>query len=152
MMSADVVKGMIGRAKKAALASKDRENGAPHASLVQMAACGDGRPIILVSGLAVHTRNLLADPQASLLIDETDAAGDPVAGARVSLSGSFSADVPTDGRGRYLAQHPGAAQFVDFGDFQFLVLNIVSAHLIQGFGRIVTLPGREVWSGVAGSS
>ena len=148
MGAAETIKTMVRRALKGALASKDRVSGAPYASLVQVATALDGRPVLLVSDLAVHTQNLLADPAASLLIDESDSSGDPATGARVSLSGRMLLEASPDGRARYLARHPGAAQFADFADFRFVTLDLASAHLIQGFGRIKTLPGREVLTDV----
>jgi len=47
-----------------------------------------GRPIFLISTMAMHTQNLQADPRASLLVTQADAAGDPLGSSRVTLVGN----------------------------------------------------------------
>lgn len=100
-------------------------------------ADGQGRPLFLISGLAVHTRNLQADPRASLLVADPEAAADPLAAGRVTLLGRVTrldaADVD-EARALYLARHPAAAGWVDFGDFAFWRLEVDEVYMVGGFG------------------
>src|SRR3984893_12315124 len=96
-------------------------------------------PILLISRLAVHTRNILADPRVSLMLDER-AAGDPLEGARIMLAGraeEAAGDQAGILRRRYLNAHPSAEAFVDVKDFSFFRIELSGAHLVAGFGRIV---------------
>jgi heme iron utilization protein len=49
-----------------------------------------GRPIFLISTMAMHTQNLQADPRASLFVTEPGASGDPLGASRVTLMGPLS--------------------------------------------------------------
>ena len=132
---------MVRQALKGALATLDADTGTPYASLILIATTVDGSPITLLSALARHTRNLSKAPSASILIDCSDPSGDTLSGGRVSLMGQFGRDPTPHTRARFLARHAAAATYVDFADFGFWRMQIESAHLIEGFGRIVTLPG-----------
>ena len=136
--------GLLGAALKGALATLEPVTGAPYASLVLVATAGDGAPVLLLSRLALHTRNIAHDARASLLIDGTDASGDPMAGGRVSLSGTIAASLTPLSRERFLSRHPSAAAYADFPDFAFYRFEIASAHLIRGFGRIVDIAGADL--------
>lgn len=117
--------------------------GRPYASLVNVATLPDGSPLMFLSRLAVHTRNLLADPHVSLMLDERKE-GDPLEGARVSLMGTVATTEAVAARRRYLARQPEAELFVDFADFAFYRVTLASAHLVAGFGRIVDLPASDL--------
>lgn len=124
-------------------------DGAPYASLVAVAPDAEGAPVLLLSGLARHTRNLQRDPRASLLL-AAGAAGDPLNAPRASLLGRVAATPDADARARFLARHPEAAGYADFTDFAFYRLDLREAHLVEGFGRIVTLPASGLltsWEG-----
>jgi len=110
--------------------------GAPYASLVTLATLPDASPLLLLSRLARHTSNILADPRVSLLIDE-HRSGDPLEGARVSLTGRIAQTGDPTAKRRFLARHPGAETYADFADFSFWRIDIEGAHLVAGFGRIV---------------
>jgi putative heme iron utilization protein len=116
--------------------------GAPYASLVTVATLPDAAPVLLVSRLARHTANILADPRVSLLLGESHS-GDPLAGARLSLSGRIATTGDAAARRRFLARHPSAAGYADFQDFAFWRIEPTGAHLVAGFGRIVDLKGRD---------
>src|SRR5215469_15723505 len=77
---------LLRRRRQGALATLMTGTGDPYCSLVNLASHPDGTPILLISRLAVHTRNILSDPRVSLMLDER-AAGDPLEGARIMLSG-----------------------------------------------------------------
>jgi putative heme iron utilization protein len=99
----------------------------------------EGRPVFLISKLALHTRNLTADNRASLLFDATDGHANPLAGARTTLMGRAHVTTSASARSRFLARHPGSAGAADFPDFSFWTLAVERAHYIGGFGRIRTL-------------
>ncbi len=126
-------------------------NGDPYCSLVNVASRADGAPILLISRLAVHTKNILADDRVSLMLDER-AAGDPLEGARIMLSGHAEepdADDLGAVRRRYLSAHPSAETFVDFKDFLFFRIRPTGAHLVAGFGRIIDLKPEQFLTPIA---
>lgn len=136
---------------KGALGTLDRETGHPYASLVTVATEPDGTPVFLISRLALHTQNLLADPRASLLIDGTSRTGDPLAGGRVTLIGRAAPTGSPTARARFLARHPNAEDYAAFPDFAFYALRPERAHFIGGFGRIVDLAPSELLIDLAGA-
>jgi putative heme iron utilization protein len=73
---------------------------------------------LLISQLALHTKNILADARVSLMLDERKE-GDPLQGARVMLMGLAAKTESADARRRYLAHQPEAEIFAGFGDFAF---------------------------------
>ena len=89
-------------------------SGDPYCSLVNTATAADGAPLLLISRLAVHTKNILADARVSLMLDERKE-GDPLQGARVMLMGTAVQTDSTDARRRYLAHQPEAEMFAGFG-------------------------------------
>lgn len=136
---------LLRRARTGTLATVNREDGVPYASLCNVATDVRGLPLILVSTLAWHTRNLLADPRASLLAAEPPPEGDALTGARVSVMGRFvKVDDPAVKR-RYLARHPAAEGYASFGDFSFWRMEPERAHAVAGFGRIETIPADELF-------
>lgn len=140
----DAVRDLLRKGLKAALATLDRTSGHPYASLVTVATEPDATPLILISRLALHTQNIVADGRASLMIDGTDSMGDPLAGGRVTVIGRAEATQSATARRRFLARHPHAASYVDFPDFAFYRLVIERAHFIGGFGRIVDLTPSDI--------
>jgi heme oxygenase (biliverdin-IX-beta and delta-forming) len=136
-----LARSLLRRRREGALATLMAGSGAPYCSLVNVASHPDGSPILLVSQLAIHTRNMLVDPRVSLMLDER-AAGDPLEGARIMLLGKAepveACDLQTVRR-RYLNAHPSAQAFVDFKDFSFYRIRSSGTHLVAGFGRIVDL-------------
>jgi putative heme iron utilization protein len=134
------------RSRQGALATLMPGSGDPYCSLVNLASHFDGTPILLISRLAVHTRNILADPRVSLMLDER-APGDPLEGARIMLAGTAVAaadNEAADLRRRYLNTHPSAETFVDFADFGFFRIVPSGVHLVAGFGRIVDLAASDI--------
>ena len=136
-----LAKSLLRRRRQGALATLMVTSGDPYCSLVNVASDSSGAPILLISRLALHTRNILADPRVSLMLDER-AAGDPLEGARIMLAGRAEegeADQLEGLRRRYLNAHPSAEDFADFKDFSFFRIRPSAAHLVAGFGRIVDL-------------
>ena len=136
-----LARSLLRRSRQGALATLMPDSGDPYCSLVNVASASDGSPILLISRLALHTRNILADPRVSLMLDER-AEGDPLEGARIMLAGRAE-QVGGAGesilRRRYLNAHPSAEVFVNFKDFSFFRITPAAAHLVAGFGRIVDL-------------
>jgi heme iron utilization protein len=138
---ARLARSLLRRRRQGALATLMTGTGNPYCSLVNVASHADGAPILLISRLAVHTKNILADGRVSLMLDER-AAGDPLEGARIMVAGraeEANADDIGLSRRRYLNAHPSAEAFADFKDFSFFRIRPESAHLVAGFGRIVDL-------------
>jgi putative heme iron utilization protein len=105
---------------------------------------GNGRPLFLISTMAVHTQNLAADGRASLFIAEPDWAGDPLAAGRVTLMGvvrPVPGDARAEAREAYLARHANAAYWVDFEDFAFHRLEIVDLYFVGGFAAMDWIDG-----------
>jgi heme iron utilization protein len=136
-------KKLLREARSGALATLMPGSGDPYCSLVNVASAPDGSPLLLLSRLAVHTKNILADPRISLMLDERKQ-GDPLEGARVMLMGTAVASKDSNDRRRYLARHPEADLFAGFADFGFYRLTLETAHLVAGFGRIVDLAPPDV--------
>ncbi|MEA2988404.1 MAG: hypothetical protein QOG83_1115 [Alphaproteobacteria bacterium] len=136
-------KKLLREGRSGALATLMPGSGDPYCSLVNVATAADGSPLLLISKLAVHTKNLLADPRVSLMIDERKE-GDPLQGARVMLLGTAAATDDQDIRRRYLERQPEAEMFAGFADFSFYKMTLKGAHLVAGFGRIVDLKPDDV--------
>jgi putative heme iron utilization protein len=96
-----------------------------------------GRPIFLVSTMAMHTQNLKADPRASLLVTQDDASGDPLGASRVTLVGNVL-PIPevgvADARQLYLARYTNSKYWVDFEDFSFYRMDVLDIYYVGGFG------------------
>jgi heme oxygenase (biliverdin-IX-beta and delta-forming) len=136
-----LARSLLRRSRQGALATLMASSGDPYCSLVNVASHPDGSPILLISRLAVHTRNILGDSRVSLMLDER-AAGDPLEGSRIMLAGRAEEAAAADLellRRRYLNAHPSAEAFVDFKDFSFFRIRPSGTHLVAGFGRILDL-------------
>ncbi len=113
----------------------------PYASLVLLAVDHDASPLLLVSRLAEHTRNMLADGRVSLLLDGTAGLESRLTGPRVTLLGEAAISHDPRHRARFLARHPEAALYADFADFAIWRVEPVRAHLVGGFGKIHWVEG-----------
>jgi len=118
-------------------------SGTPFVSLVNFSRHDKMHLVMLLSGLAQHTRNLRGDNRCSLLVvGESKPGIDPLAAHRVSLTGQATKlERGTDGPERecMLKRHPGAAMYAELGDFAIYRFEITEAHLVAGFGRIQTI-------------
>jgi putative heme iron utilization protein len=141
--AAAAAKKLLRESRSGALATLMPSSGDPYCSLVNVATASDGAPLLLISRLAVHTQNLLADTRLSLMLDERRT-GDPLEGARVMLQGAADATADPAARRRYLERQLEAAMFAGFADFAFYRITVKAAHLVAGFGRIVDLKPRDI--------
>src|SRR5580700_1818848 len=114
-----------------------KQPGFPFGSLMPYRLDSQGRPIFLISTMAMHTQNLQADPRASLFVTEPDASGDPLGSSRVTLIGS-AVRVPepdlANAREVYLTGYPDSKYWVDFEDFFFHRMDLIDVYYVGGFG------------------
>lgn len=117
----------------------------PYASLVLIAAALDATPLLLISRLAEHTKNIAADPRVSILFDGTEGAQSRLAAARATVLGRAVA-VPhnAEALARYIARHPEAQAYAGFSDFGLFEVRVERAHLVAGFGRIHWVDGTDI--------
>jgi putative heme iron utilization protein len=133
---------LVARASRSTLATVGVDPaGYPFGSVAPYGLLDDGRPVLCVSRLAEHTRNLEADPRCSLLaVDAGDGPGDPLALGRVTLVADARRVTDDDGaataRAAYLARNPDAALYIDYGDFGLWALEIAAVRWVGGFGRM----------------
>jgi putative heme iron utilization protein len=114
-----------------------KQPGFPFGSVMPYGLDERGRPIFLVSTMAMHTQNLKADPRASLLVTQPDASGDPLGASRVSLLGQVTRvpeDEVAEARRLYLARYPNSRNWVEFDDFFFYRMAVVDIYYVGGFG------------------
>jgi heme iron utilization protein len=133
---------LLRRRDRAALGTNLR--GAPYVSLVLFVADLDASPLLLLSDLAQHSRNIAFDPRVSLLLDATEGHPDPLTGPRLTLIGR--ADAIDDARclSRFTAHHPTSTVYSGFGDFRLYRVTVERGHLVAGFGRIHWIDGRDL--------
>jgi hypothetical protein len=114
-----------------------KQPGFPFGSVMPYGLDSRGRPIFLVSTMAMHTQNLRADPRASLLVVQPDASGDPLGASRFTLVGkvlSIAEPEVVEARKLYLARYENSKYWVDFEDFSFYRMEVVDAYYVGGFG------------------
>jgi putative heme iron utilization protein len=142
---------LVRTARAGALALLDADSQAPAVGRVGLATDTDGMPVFPVSALTGRDRAMSRDPRVSLLAGEAFD-GDPLAHPRVSLSGRACRLTGSDrdrARRRYLARHPYAAQYIDFGDFSLWRLEVERAAFNGGFARAATLAGVDLTTAFA---
>lgn len=142
---ADTSRRLIRSCNRASLATTMADDGgAPYASLVMTACSQDASPLLFISDLAVHTKNLRANAECSLLFDGTRGLETPLTGARISVQGI--AEQVEDERllKRYCARHPSAAEYAGFADFHLFKINMTRIHLVAGFGKIHWIDADDV--------
>jgi putative heme iron utilization protein len=97
----------------------------------------NGRPVFLISTMAMHTQNLQGDPRSSLLVTQPDASGDPLGASRVTLLGNAlpmpDAEV-AEARKLYLTRYANSKNWVDFEDFSFYRMDVMDVYYVGGFG------------------
>ena len=131
----------LGRTGALATISR-RHPGHPFASVMPYALDESGRPILLISAMAMHTQNLQADPRTSLLITQvspTGESGDPLAASRLTLMGEarrLDGHDVAPARQAYLARHARAAYWVDFDDFSFWRIDVTDIYFVGGFAAM----------------
>jgi heme iron utilization protein len=114
-----------------------KQPGFPFGSLMPYALDGQGRPLFLISTMAMHTQNLQADSRASLFVTEPDVSGNPLGASRVTLIGNVI-QIPEPDRGEvrslYLEGYPDSKYWIDFDDFSFYRMEVLDVYYVGGFG------------------
>ncbi len=114
-----------------------KQPGFPFGSVMPYGLDDYGRPIFLISTMAMHTQNLQADPRASLLVTQDDTGGDPLGAPRATLVGNVlpapQSEV-TEARKLYLARYANSKYWVDFEDFSFYRMDVIDVYYVGGFG------------------
>jgi heme iron utilization protein len=109
--------------------------GFPFASVMPYALLDDASPLFLISGMAIHTQNVLADPRASLLVMQSGSESDPLGSPRATLLGAVTRIETNDAiRAAYLERHPSSKYWIDFSDFGFFRLDVSEIYFVGGFG------------------
>jgi putative heme iron utilization protein len=114
-----------------------KQPGFPFGSVIPYALDARGRPIFLISSMAMHTQNLQADARASLLVTQPDASGDPLGASRVTVMGNvLSIPEPevAETRQLYLERYENSKYWVDFEDFSFYRMDVLDVYYVGGFG------------------
>ncbi len=132
---------LVRAAVTGALATCHHETGVPYASLVAVATAPGGEPVLLLSDLALHTKNLKREPRASLLVSAMPGHAGMLDHPRATLMGVLDITRDAGERARYLRRHPDAGEYADFADFRFYRMQVETAHYVGGFGRIHDLEG-----------
>lgn len=135
---AERIRTLVSLASVATLSTLSRKHsGFPFGSLMPFALDPAGRPIFLISNMAMHTQNLNTDPRCSLFIGQAGADGDPLGAARATLIGHAEPVQDHDlssVRETYLARHENSRYWVDFADFSFFRLQPIDLYYVGGFG------------------
>ena len=108
--------------------------GFPFGSMMPYAADPLGRPVFLISSMAMHTQNLRQDPRASLLITQPDVSGDPLGAARLTVVGAVAEAPAGEVRDLYLSRYENARYWQDYTDFAYFRLEVSGVYFIGGFG------------------
>lgn len=142
--NADLSRLLVRRRGVGMLATAMADDGAPYASLVTYACDHRGQPVFLFSTLSDHTRNIAADARASLLVEKAARNRNPQTGPRLTLMGAIKRDKSPETRARFLARHPDAALYADFGDFAFYRMTVERGHYVGGFARAVWFDAKHI--------
>jgi hypothetical protein len=144
---AERVRTFVSQATVATLSTLSYRNvGFPFGSLMPYALDSGGRPIFLISNMAMHTQNLKADPRASLFVAQAAEGGDPLGAARATLIGQAKPVPENDvafAREVYVATHENSRYWVDFADFGFFRLEPIDIYYVGGFGVMGWVGARD---------
>jgi hypothetical protein len=153
----DVGRRLLRASDRAALATslaggeEAAAGGWPYASLVLLACDHDATPLLLISDLAEHSKNIADDPRVGLLIDGTAGRIDPLTGPRVTVLGTAEKTDDPRLKARFVARHPSAGLYADFADFHLYRVTVTRAHFVAGFGRIHWIEAADFHGSVSGA-
>lgn len=121
------------------------EAGYPFGSITPYIISGNGEIAILISHLAEHTNNILANPKVALTLFDPEDSSNPQAGARITcLANVRKADDESDLRQRYIAHFADADMILQLPGFHFYLLDLVKVRLIAGFGQVKWLEADQI--------
>jgi heme iron utilization protein len=144
-------KTLLRTTREAALATSDRVSGGPFVTLVGIASDHSGAPLLLLSTLSSHTKNLAADPSASLLLAAPHRRGDPLNRPRLTLVGALKGAPDPAAKARYLARNPKAKLYAGFADFAMYRFETSAVHFNGGFGKAAPLTPTDIATDLAGA-
>lgn len=136
---------MVRASAFAHLSTLDATDGWPYGSLVMTACDPDGSPLILMSQLALHTKNISGDSRVALLFDHTSGFVEKLANARVTITGKALVTDAASSRDRLCARHPNAPDLLAL-DFHIYKVHIERGHLVGGFGDVFQIDGEALTS------
>ncbi len=125
------------------LSTLDAADGWPYGSLIMTACDHDGSPLIMISQLAVHTKNIAADSRVALLFDHTSGYVEKLANARATVMGRAEATEAAGPRDRFCARHPNAVDLLEL-DFSIFKVHIERGHFVGGFGDVHGIDGDDL--------
>lgn len=144
---AEQAKTLMHRGRIGSLSTLSQKHpGWPFGSLMPYGLDHRGSPIFLISTLAMHTRNLLGDDRASLMVSQPGPTGDPLGAARVTVMGQgqkLTQEASDQVREQYLTRFANAAHWIDFPDFGFYQLEIMDVYYVGGFGAMGWIPAED---------
>lgn len=121
--------------------------GFPFGSVMPYGLTADGEPTFLISSMAMHTRNVLNDPHATLLITQATDSPNPLGAGRISLMGQVELvegeEALAEVASGYLERNPSAKNWMGFGDFRFFRLKLVDVYFVGGFGVMGWITANE---------
>ncbi len=120
--------------------------GYPFGSIMPYALDEQGRPVVFVSSMAMHTQNLREDPRVSLLIMQENVSGDPLGAARLTLIGSALPVAGAEVKSLYLSRHENAKFWQDYSDFAYFRIEIAGVYFVGGFGVMGWIAAEEYQS------
>ena len=136
--------GLASIARIGSLSTQSRKfPGFPFGSMMPFAIDDVGRPVFLISSMAMHTQNLQQDQRASLLITQPDVSGDPLGAARLTLVGSANIRPAVEVSELYLSRYENARHWQDYADFAYYRLDVAGVYFIGGFGVMGWVPAEE---------
>lgn len=145
---AEVVRNLLRQEKYGVLSTLSvKHEGWPFGSATPYALTATDDPLIFVSSLAEHTRNMMADPRVSLFIQDTATNANPQTIARATLLGrveEVEANELEDAAQRYLQRFPEAAQNFQLGGFSMLKIVVQNVRYIGGFGDMFWIEGEQL--------
>jgi putative heme iron utilization protein len=149
--AAGLAKSLLRATRAGTLATLDPGTGFPLATLVNVATDADGAPLLWVSGLSVHTRNLMADGRCSLLLAAAGK-GDPLAHPRLTLVGQAARFDEPRAKTRFMAKHPKAQLYSQLPDFTMWRIEVTGVHLNGGFARAASLTPPDILTDISRSA
>jgi len=123
-----------------------KQPGFPFGSVMPYGVDERGRPVFLISTMAMHTQNLQADPRASLLVTRADGNADPLGASRVTVLGKVLVVGEPElaaVRKLYLASYANSKYWVDYEDFSFYRMEVADVYYVGGFGVMGWIPASE---------
>jgi heme iron utilization protein len=139
-----IARSLMRQRDRAVLCTALAADGTPYGSLVAVAADEDGTPLMFLSDLSEHSKNIAVNPHAALVFTAPESAEEFLDKPRVTVMGQVARIDDEAKLRRYVARHPAAEQYRAFRDFHLYRLAVARVHLVAGFGVIRWIDGAEV--------